>query len=312
VAQELPETVRIREVGPRDGFQNEPEVIPTEEKVRLIGLLGEAGLKRIELTSFVRADVIPQLADAAEVLTRFEPREDIAYSVLIPNRKGLENALQFRDRFQEANFFLSASETHNRKNVNRSIAESLADLEGTIGAARGAGLRCEGVISTSFGCPYEGEVQPERVFEIAEQLIGFGCEEIAFGDTTGMANPRQVGEFFADVGGRLGTVELTAHFHNTRGQGLANVLAALEQGIGSFESSFGELGGCPVPPGSTGNISTEDLVSMLEEMGVGTGIDLRKLIAASTEAQKVLGRPLGAHLLTAGPVEWEPGRGPGS
>jgi hydroxymethylglutaryl-CoA lyase len=304
VAQELPETVRIREVGPRDGFQNEPEVIPTEEKVRLIGLLGETGLKRIELTSFVRPDVIPQLADAAEVLTRFEPREDVAYSVLIPNRKGLENALQFRDRFHEANFFLSASETHNRKNVNRSITESLDDLQGTIGAARDAGLRCEGVISTSFGCPYEGEVEPERVFEIAEQLIGFGCEEIAFGDTTGMANPRQAGEFFADAGGRLEGVELTAHFHNTRGQGLANVLAALEQGIGSFESSFGELGGCPVPPGSTGNISTEDLVSMLEEMGVGTGIDLRKLIAASAEAQKVLGRPLGAHLLTAGPIEW--------
>jgi hydroxymethylglutaryl-CoA lyase len=304
MAQELPETVRIREVGPRDGFQNEPEVIPTEEKVRLIGLLGETGLKRIELTSFVRPDVIPQLADAAEVLTRFEPREDVAYSVLIPNRKGLENALQFRDRFQEANFFLSASETHNRKNVNRSITESLDDLQGTIGAARDAGLRCEGVISTSFGCPYEGEVEPERVFEIAEQLVGFGCEEIAFGDTTGMANPRQAGEFFADAGGRLEGVELTAHFHNTRGQGLANVLAALEQGIGSFESSFGELGGCPVPPGSTGNISTEDLVSMLEEMGVGTGIDLRKLIAASAEAQKVLGRPLGAHLLTAGPIEW--------
>jgi hydroxymethylglutaryl-CoA lyase len=304
MAEDLPKSVRIREVGPRDGFQNEPEVIPTEEKVRLIGLLGETGLQRIELTSFVRPDVIPQLADAPEVLTRFEPREAVAYSVLIPNRKGLENALEFRERFQEANFFLSASETHNRENVNRSIAESLADLEGTIGAAREAGLRCEGVISTSFGCPYEGEVKADRVFEIAERLVGFGCVEVAFGDTTGMANPRQVGEFFAAAQERLNGVELTAHFHNTRGQGLANVLAALEQGIDSFESSFGELGGCPVPPGSTGNISTEDLVSMLEEMGVGTGVDLQKLIAASAEAQKVLGRPLGAHLLTAGPIEW--------
>jgi hydroxymethylglutaryl-CoA lyase len=301
---ELPKAVRIREVGPRDGFQNEPEVIPTEEKVRLIGLLGESGLKRIEVTSFVRADVIPQLADGAEVLTRFEPREDVAYSVLIPNSKGLENALKLRDRFQEANFFLSASETHNKKNVNRTIAESLSDLEGTIGAARDASIRCEGVISTSFGCPYEGEVPSERVFEIAEKLKDFGCEELAFGDTTGMANPRQVGEFFAAARERLGDAELTAHFHNTRGQGLANVLAALEQGIESFESSFGELGGCPVPPGSTGNISTEDLVSMLEEMDVETGVDLAKLIAASAEAQKVLGRPLGAHLLTAGPVDW--------
>src|SRR3954466_8377543 len=237
--EQLPKTVRIREVGPRDGFQNEPEAIPTEEKVRLIGLLGETGLKRIEGTSLVRPGVVPQLGDAAEVLTRFEPREGVAYSVLIPNRKGLENALEFRDRLQEANFFLSASETHNRKNVNRSIDDSLADLEGTIGAARDAGLRCEGVISTSFGCPYEGEVPPERVFEIAEKLKGFGCEEIAFGDTTGMANPRQVGEFFSEARERLTEVELTAHFHNTRGQGLANVLAALEQGIDSFESSFG-------------------------------------------------------------------------
>jgi hydroxymethylglutaryl-CoA lyase len=307
MAEELPNSVRIREVGPRDGFQNEPEVIPTEEKIRLIGLLGDAGLKRIEVTSFVRADVIPQLADGAEVLTRFEPQEDVAYSVLIPNRKGLDNALTLRDRFQEANFFLSASETHNRKNVNRSIPESLADLEGTIGAAREAGLRCEGVISTSFGCPYEGEVPRERVFEIAERLRSFGCEEIAFGDTTGMANPRQVGEFFAAARERLADVELTAHFHNTRGQGLANVLSALEQGIDSFESSFGELGGCPVPPGSTGNISTEDLVSMLEEMGVATGVDLAGLIHASAEAQKVLRRPLGAHLLTAGPIDWHPG-----
>ena len=304
MAEELPQEVRIREVGPRDGFQNEPEVIPTEEKLRLIGLLAESGLRRIELTSFVRRDVVPQLADAAELLQRFEPRDGVAYSVLIPNRKGLENALEFRDRFQEASFFLSASETHNRKNVNRSIEESLADLEGTIAAAREGGLRCEGVVSTSFGCPYEGEVPSGQVFEIAEKLAGFGCEEIAFGDTTGMANPRQVREFFAMAGDRLAGVELTAHFHNTRGQGLANVLAALERGVVSFESSFGELGGCPVPPGSTGNISTEDLVSMLEEMRVGTGVDLAKLIAASTEAQRVLGRPLGAHVLTAGPVDW--------
>ncbi|MGH2984406.1 MAG: hydroxymethylglutaryl-CoA lyase [Solirubrobacterales bacterium] len=301
---DLPVSVKIREVGPRDGFQNEPEVIPTEEKVRLIGMLADAGLHRIEVTSFVRPDVIPQLADGDEVLAAIGPRDGVAYSVLIPNFRGLERALERRDRFQEANFFLSASETHNRKNVNRSIAESLDDLEGTIAAAGEAGIRCEGVISTSFGCPYEGEVPAGRVLEIGEQLSGFGCAEIAFGDTTGMANPRQVRGFFELAAERLPTVELTAHFHNTRGQGLANVLAALESGIDSFESSFGELGGCPVPPGSTGNISTEDLVSMLEEMGVGTGVELPKLIEASSEAQKVLGRPLGAHLLTAGPVDW--------
>jgi hydroxymethylglutaryl-CoA lyase len=203
------------------------------------------------------------------------------------------------------NLFLSASETHNRRNVNRSIAESLEGLERTIASAGQAGLRCEGVISVSFGCPYEGEVPADRVFGIAERLAAAGCEEIAFGDTTGMANPRQVDEFFAAAGARLPGVELTAHFHNTRGQGLANVLAALEAGIDSFESSFGELGGCPVPPGSTGNISTEDLVSMLHEMGVGTGIDLGALIAAARAVQEVLGRPLGAHVLRAGPVDWQ-------
>ena len=177
MAAKLPSNVRIREVGPRDGFQNEPEVIPTADKVRLIGMLADSGLKRIEVTSFVRPDVIPQLADGREVLERIEPREGLAYSVLIPNRKGLENALEVLDArpgaFHEGNFFLSASETHNRKNVNRSIEESLADLEGTISAASRAGLRCEGVISTSFGCPYEGEVPPDRVFEIAKQLADF-------------------------------------------------------------------------------------------------------------------------------------------
>jgi hydroxymethylglutaryl-CoA lyase len=307
VASELPDSVRIREVGPRDGFQNEPEVIPTADKVRLIGMLADAGLKRIEVTSFVRPDVIPQLADAIEVLGAIEPREGVAYSVLIPNRKGLENALPLIDRFQEANFFLSATETHNRENVNRSVEESLADLEGTISAAARAGLRCEGVISVSFGCPYEGEVKPERVFEIARQLADFGCEEVSFGDTTGMANPRQVGEFFERAREALAGVELTAHFHNTRGQGLANVHAALRAGVDSFESSFGELGGCPVPPGATGNIATEDLVSMLEEMQVSTGVELTKLLEASRAAQEVLGRPLGSHSLVAGPVDWSGG-----
>jgi hydroxymethylglutaryl-CoA lyase len=301
---ELPRQVRIREVGPRDGFQNEPEVIPTAEKVRLIGLLTNTGLKRLEVTSFVRPDVIPQLSDAEEVLTSIDRVDAVAYSVLIPNEKGLERALAHRDRFDEVSVFLSASETHNRENVNRSIDESLEGLERVLERARAEGLRCEGVISVSFGCPYEGEVPPDRVFAIAERLAAAGCQEVGFGDTTGMANPRQVGDFFPAARERLPDVELTAHFHNTRGQGLANVLAALEAGIDSFESSFGELGGCPVPPGSTGNISTEDLVSMLEEMGVETGIDLPKLVEASRAAQDVLGRPLGAHVLKAGPVDW--------
>jgi hydroxymethylglutaryl-CoA lyase len=301
---DFPQAVRIREVGPRDGFQNEPEVIPTREKVRLIGMLAASGLRRLEVTSFVRPDVIPQLADAEEVLAQVERPEGVAYSVLIPNEKGLERALAQRDRFDEVNLFLSASETHNRRNVNRSIAESLEGLAGTIARARAEGLRCEGVISVAFGCPYEGEVPPDRVFGIAERLAEAGCEEVSFGDTTGMANPRQVGEFFEAARERLEGIELTAHFHNTRGQGLANVLAALEVGVDSFESAFGELGGSPLTPGATGNISTEDLASMLHEMGVETGIDLGNLIEAARAAQEVLGRPLSAHVLRAGPVDW--------
>jgi len=299
----VPEHVRIREVGPRDGFQNEPEVISTDDKVRLVELLARTGVKRLEVTSFVRADVIPQLADGAEVLRRADIPDDVAVTVLIPNERGLDNALELRDSFDEVNLFLSASETHNRKNVNRSIEESLSGLERVIGRARDEGLRCEGVISVAFGCPYEGEVPRDRVLDIARRLMDAGCEEIAFGDTTGMANPAQVERFFdgLDLG-----VELTGHFHNTRGQGLANVVGALRAGVRSFESSFGELGGCPVPPGATGNVATEDLVSMLHEMGYETGIELERVVEAARGAQEVLGRPLGSHVLTAGPVEWDP------
>jgi hydroxymethylglutaryl-CoA lyase len=333
--------VHIREVGPRDGFQNEPDTVPTERKIELIDALAHTGLRRLEVTSFVRADVIPQLADAAEVLAGISIPAGVAVSVLIPNERGLHAALEHRARIDEINVFLSASETHNRKNVNRSITESLAGIEVVLARAREAGLRCEGVISTSFGCPYEGHVPPQRVLEIAARLRDYGAQEIGFGDTTGMANPVQVGHFFAlarewlglpgpGVGAVAGgsavagaavagggasagggavadALELTAHFHNTRGAGLANAFAAWQAGVRSFEASFGELGGCPVPAGATGNIATEDLVSMLHEMGVPTGIDLPALIACARRAQEVLGRPLGSHTLVAGAVEWGEG-----
>jgi hydroxymethylglutaryl-CoA lyase len=300
----MAEPVLIREVGPRDGFQNEPEIIPTADKIRLVEMLARTGLRRLEVTSFVRADVIPQLADGPEVLRAADIPDDVSVTVLIPNEKGLDNALSLREHFDEVNLFLSASESHNRANVNRSVEESLSGLERVVSRAREEGLRCEGVISVAFGCPYEGEVPPERVFEIAARLADAGCAEVAFGDTTGMANPLQVRSFFEAARERLSGVELTAHFHNTRGQGLANVLAALDSGVRSFESSFGELGGCPVPKGATGNIATEDLVSMLHEMGHSTGIDLEKLLDASRTVRDVLGRPLTSHLLTAGPVDW--------
>lgn len=300
----LPEAVRVREVGPRDGFQNEPEIIATDDKVALIDALARTGLERMEVTSFVRADVIPQLADGPEVLRRIDVPDDVAVSVLIPNERGFDNALTLREHFSDISCFMSASESHNKANVNRSVAESLAGLERVLGRAAGEGLRAEAVISVSFGCPYEGHVPAERVLELAARLAEAGAQEIGFGDTTGMANPVQVGEFFARAAQVLPGVELTAHFHNTRGQGLANVYAALQAGCESFESSFGELGGCPVPAGATGNIATEDLVSMLHEMGIATGVDLEALVAAARQVREVLGRPLGSHTLIAGPIDW--------
>ena len=217
------EQVRIREVGPRDGFQNEPETVATADKVRLIELLARTGLRRLEVTSFVRADVIPQLADAREVLEAMSLPPEVAASVLIPNERGLENALSLRERpdgtslFDEINVFLSASETHNGKNVNRSVAESLAGVERVIARAREAGLRCEGVVAVAFGCPYEGEVLPGRTLGLAERLAAAGCAEVGFGDTTGMANPRQVGAFFAAARERLvaGPVSCLSHAVST-------------------------------------------------------------------------------------------------
>jgi hydroxymethylglutaryl-CoA lyase len=300
----FPARAQIREVGPRDGFQNEPERISTDDKVRLINALARTGLRRIEVASFVRPDVIPQLDDGIEVLQRLDVPDDVSLTVLVPNERGLETALEHRDRFHEVAVFLSASETHNRKNVNRTVDESATALERIIPAVRAAGLRSGAVIATSFGCPYEGRVDSARVLDLAGRLFAAGAEEVGFGDTTGMANPRQVSSFFASATRRLPGAELTAHFHNTRGQGLANALAALEAGVTSFESSFGELGGCPVPPGSTGNIASEDLVSMFQEMGIETGISLERLTAASQDVQRILGRRLTSHVLVAGPVDW--------
>ncbi|AWK74845.1 hydroxymethylglutaryl-CoA lyase [Rhodococcus oxybenzonivorans] len=299
-----PQRVQIREVGPRDGFQNEPERIPTDDKVRLINALGRAGFTRIEVASFVRPDVIPQLADGVEVLERIEVPDETKLMVLVPNSKGLENALKVRDKFHEVAIFVSASDTHNKKNVNRTVDETMADNDVMAKRIVAEGLDCAAVIATSFGCPFEGKVDLTRVLDLAERFAEAGATEIGFGDTTGMCNPAYASEFFAAALDRLPGVEVTAHFHNTRGQGLANAYAALEAGCASFESSFGELGGCPVPAGSTGNIATEDLVSMFHEMGVETGLDLPRVIDAAREAQSVLGRKLTSHSIVAGPIEW--------
>ncbi|MCU1475731.1 MAG: hydroxymethylglutaryl-CoA lyase [Subtercola sp.] len=295
-----PSSVTIREVGPRDGFQNEPEIIPTDEKIRLINSLGRAGFKRIEVASFVRPDVLPQLADGVEVLKNIDVPGDVSLMVLIPNSKGLDNALKVREYYHEASIFVSSSETHNMKNINRTVAETMSDDKVMAKRILAEGLKLDAVIATSFGCPYEGRIPLDRVLGLAEQFAEFGATEIGFGDTTGMANPAYVADFFAAALERLPGVELTAHFHNTRGQGLANAYSALEVGV----SSFGELGGCPVHAGSTGNISTEDLVSMFEEMGVDTGLDLNRVIESAREAQAFLGRKLTSHSILAGPVDW--------
>ena len=299
-----PTSVKIREVGPRDGFQNEPETISTDDKVRLIDSLGRSGLKRIEVASFVRPDVIPQLSDGVEVLSRINVPDDVRLMVLVPNSRGLDNALKVKDTFHEVAIFVSASETHNFKNVNRTVDQTMADNDGMARRIVDEGLTCAAVIATSFGCPYEGHVEMERVLDLAQRFAEAGATEIGFGDTTGMCNPAYASKFFAAAIDRLPGVEITAHFHNTRGQGLANAYAALESGCASFESSFGELGGCPVPAGSTGNIATEDLVSMFHEMDVETGLDLGKIIDSAREAQSVLGRKLSSHSIIAGPITW--------
>ncbi|WP_208378766.1 hydroxymethylglutaryl-CoA lyase [Cumulibacter soli] len=300
----MPARVHIREVGPRDGFQNEPERIPTAQKIELINQLGRTGLDRIEVASFVRPDVIPQLADGLEVLHGIDLPNEVSRMVLIPNERGLDNALGAREYFDEAAIFVSASETHNLRNVGRSVRDSMTGNEIVARRIREQDLRCAAVIATSFGCPFEGKVPIGTVLDIAEQFAAAGAVEIGFGDTTGMCNPKYAGEFFAAAIDRLPGVEITAHFHNTRGQGLANAYAALTAGCTSFESSFGELGGCPVPAGSTGNIATEDLVGMFHEMGIETGINLPTLIDAARQVQNVLGRTLTSHSIIAGPVDW--------
>lgn len=299
-------TILVREVGPRDGFQNEPETIATPDKIRLINALGAAGFKRIEVASFVRPDVIPQLSDGLEVLRGIDLPDDVLRQVLVPNAKGLDNALKVRELIDEVAFFVSASETHNKLNINRAVDETMADVKTMAPRALAEGLTVCAVVATSFGCPYEGKVEIDRVLDLAEQFAAAGATEIGFGDTTGMANPAYAARLFAAAVERLPGVELTAHFHNTRGQGLANAYAAFQVGCHSFESSVGELGGCPVPAGSTGNIASEDLISMFHEMGVDTGVDLDRLIDVARDAQSTLGRKLTSHSLVAGPVIWQP------
>lgn len=312
--QPWPPAVTIREEGPRDGWQNIDTQIPTAEKIRLINQLVAAGFRRLMLTSFVHPRWVPQLADAEAVCLGVEKPARCAFAVLIPNYRGLERVLAVRERgakIDEVTLVISASEAHNRSNVNSSVAESLAAFVPVVDRARREGLKVNGGIGTSFGCPFAGRIAPAAVAAVARSYASMGVQEVMLADTTGMANPRQVPEVVTAVRAAAPDVELTLHFHNTRGAGLANVLAGLQAGVTSFESAYGELGGCNFVSGATGNIATEDLVNMLHEMGIATGIDLAAVLAVSRATEALLGRRLESHVLRAGPPRWEPGEGVG-
>ncbi len=295
---DLPAALSLREVGPRDGLQNE-DPVPTEAKVALINALSGTGVGRIEAVSFVHPKAIPQMADADAVWSGIDRNAAVRYSALVPNLRGAQRALDAG--FTEIEAVVSASDTHNRKNVNRSTAESLDDIAALLALAHERGATCQVIVSTAFGCPYEGEVPPDRVHWVVDRALADGADGISYGDTTGMATPSRVTQLVGETRMRHPELALNLHFHNTRGTGLANVLAALRLGVSDFDASVGGLGGCPYAPGATGNIATEELVHMVEDMGVATGIDLDAMIAAAAEAEQLVGRKLPSQVLRAGP-----------
>ncbi len=293
-----PERVRIVEVGPRDGLQNEATPISTEAKVDLIDRLSSSGLTHIEVTAFVNPARIPQLADAEEVCKRIDRRPGITYSALVPNTKGYERATNAHLR--DIAVFLSATETHSRRNIGTSIEGSFERYEQVTALAAEDGISVRGYVSVAFGCPYEGFVPQERVVQIAMRLLGLGCYQVSLGDTTGLGNPVQVAETVEMLRGAGAREEQIAlHLHDTRGTGLANALAGLSAGVSTFDSSLGGLGGTPYAPGANGNLATEELVFMLEEMGVSTGVDLETVLQAAEGVARVLGKELPSRYLKA-------------
>ncbi|HSN14533.1 MAG TPA: hydroxymethylglutaryl-CoA lyase [Anaeromyxobacteraceae bacterium] len=297
--------ITVYEVGPRDGLQNEAASLSTEQKLALIQALAGAGLSRIEATSFVSPRWIPQLADAAEVTRALPGAPGLSYVVLVPNAKGLE---RLADALRSAGpdhpevraaVFLSVSETHNRKNVAKTVAETFREFEALVPAARALGLRVRGYVSTAWGCPYEGAIEPERAAAVAERLLSVGCDEISLGDTIGVGTPGQTRRILDLLLRTVDPARVALHMHDTRGTALANVLAGLDRGITTFDASIGGLGGCPYAPGASGNLATEDLVYMLHGMGYETGVDFDRLIAAGALAQRLVGRRLPGKALQA-------------
>ncbi|HVY49492.1 MAG TPA: hydroxymethylglutaryl-CoA lyase [Minicystis sp.] len=304
-----PAEVSVYEVSPRDGLQNEDTVIPTEGKRRLVAALVDAGLRRIEGTSFVSPKWVPQLADAEELMRALLPAPaGVTLSALCPNARGLERALACGVR--EVAVFLSASETHNKMNVNKTIDATLGVFSEIVPPAREAGLAVRAYVSTVWGCPYEGDVDPKRALAIAEKLLALGCYQVSLGDTIGVGTPRQTRDIVARFLDAMPEARFALHLHDTRGTALANALVGLEMGVTTFDASVGGVGGCPYAPGAAGNLATEDLVYMLHGMGVATGVDLEKLVAAGNVAEQVIGRPLPGKVHKAGPFRLR--RAPGA
>jgi hydroxymethylglutaryl-CoA lyase len=296
---QVPGHVTICEVGTRDGFQIEPDFIPTERKVEVVDLLTEAGVPRIEVTSFVHPRAVPQLRDAEAVMAAIRRRPGTRYAALVPNDKGAARGV---DAGVDAiHTVVSASESHNLANVNMTIAESIDKLRAVAQIATRAGVPVQCGISTSFGCPFEGEVPLDRLEGVVARLVDLGARGIGLADTTGMANPRQVGDVLDRLMPRFPGVEWTLHTHDTRAMAIPNILAALERGVTNIDASIGGLGGCPFAPGASGNVCTEDLVHCLHAMGVATGIDLDRLVAVSRRVEQLVGRPLPGQIVKAGP-----------
>ncbi len=295
VDESVSDRVTVYEVGLRDGLQNEAAFVPTKHKMKLVEMLVDAGLRRLELTSFVSPRWIPQLADHATVASEAERRPGVRYSALVPNHRGLQGALSAG--LEEIAVFLSATEAHSKKNINKTVEEALKVLTEVIVTAKGEGLFVRGYVSTVFGCPYEGTVDPAQPHRLVHALLDAGVDEISLGDTIGVANPRQVRDFMNRIKGDVPLDRIALHLHDTRGTALANVLAGLDAGVRTFDSAFGGLGGCPYAPGASGNLATEDLVYMLEGMGFETGIDLDRLVATSQYVSDLVSRTLPSKVL---------------
>ncbi len=301
----LPTSIQVFEVGPRDGLQNESAMVATADKIKLIQAIAEAGLKQIEITSFVSPKWIPQLADGATLAKELHlpPALGVQTSALVPNLKGYESAVQAD--LKQINLFMSASQSHSKKNINKTIEQALAAMAEVATVAKADGKRVRCYLSTVFACPYEGKIAADSVSAIVEKLLAMDIDEISLGDTIGAATPKEVFQMVKSLAKDVSLSALALHFHDTRGTALANVVAGLEAGVTIFDSSLGGLGGCPYAPGASGNLATEDLVFMLHGMGIKTGIDLEKLVDAGLLAQKILGKKLPGRYLMARLAERE-------